>query len=115
MRYITKTDLLIIGLNSGYLLINLSINTIVDNYIDTIDIEDKEIDVCKDIPIEYLSIVNIGFNDTNNLLKEAMKDSNIPNRYCSLYRFAVNFNLNWLFTGKDKIDLNKLYKNKIIT
>ena len=97
------------------ILINLSINTIVDNYIETIDVDDKEVDICKDIPIEYLSVVNINFNDTNDLLKEAMLDSNIPSRYCNLYRFAVNFNLNWLFTGKEHIDLTKLYKNKIIT
>lgn len=93
------------------ILINLSLPTIVDNYL--IDIHDTT--VSKDIPIEYLSVVNIGFNKTNDLLKEAMIDSNIPNRYCRLYRLAVNFNLNWLFTGKDKIDLNKLYKDKIIT
>ena len=68
------------------ILINLSINTIVDNYIDSIDIDDNEISICKDIPIEYLSVVNINFNDTNDLLKEAMEDVNIPKKYCRLYR-----------------------------
>ena len=93
------------------ILINLSLPTIIDNYL--IDVHD--ITVAKDIPIEYLSVVNINFNDTNNLLKQAMISSNIPKKYCNLYRLAVNFNLNWLFTGKDKIDLSKLYKDKIIT
>lgn len=93
------------------IMVNLSLPTIIDNYL--VDVYD--ITVAKDIPIEYLSVVNINFNNTNNILKEAMKDSNIPKKYCNLYRFAVNFNLNWLFTGKDKIDLNKLYKDKIIT
>lgn len=93
------------------ILINLSLPTIIDDYL--IDIHD--ITVAKDIPIEYLSVINIGFNKTNDLLKEAMISSDIPRKYCNLYRCAVNFNLNWLFTGKDKIDLNKLYKDKIIT
>ena len=98
------------------IMVNLSINTIVDNYLDDIDIEeDNTITICKDIPIEYLSVVNINFNDTNDLLKKAMEDVDIPKKYCRLYRFAVNFNLNWLFTGKDNIDLNKLYKDNIIT
>lgn len=97
------------------ILINLSINTIVDNYLEDITIDDKDITICKDIPIEYLSVVNINFNDTNNLLKEAMISSDIPLKYCKLYRFAVNFNLNWIFTGRDKIDLDKLYKDIIIT
>lgn len=97
------------------ILVNLSINTIIDNYLDDITIDDNDITICKDIPIEYLSVVNIGFNKANNLLKEAMVSSQIPRKYCNLYRLAVNFNLNWLFTGKDKIDLNKLYKDNIIT
>ena len=97
------------------ILVNLSINTIIDNYLDDITIDDNDITICKDIPIEYLSVVNVGFNKANNLLKEAMVSSGIPTRYCNLYRLAVNFNLNWLFTGKDKIDLNKLYKDNIIT
>lgn len=97
------------------ILVNLSINTIVDNYIDTIDIDDKEVDICRDIPIEYLSVINVDFKTTNDLLKGAMEDVGIPKKYCRLYRFAVNFNINWLFTGKYSIDLNNIYKNKLIT
>jgi hypothetical protein len=97
------------------ILINLSLPTIIDNYLEDITIDDKDITICKDIPKEYLSTMEVSFNKANNLLKDAMVSSGIPTRYCKLYRFAVNFNLNWLFTGKDKIDLNKLYKDNIIT
>ena len=93
------------------ILIELPLHTIVDKYLDDID----DITVCKDIPIKYLKVVKVSFNTCNNLLKEAMKDCNIPKNIFNLYRFAVNFNLNWLFTGKEHIDLNKLYKDNIIT
>ena len=97
------------------ILVNLSLPTIVDDYLEDIVIDDKDITVCKDIPIEYLSVVNINFKDTNDLLKAAMISSEIPNKYCKLYRFAVNFNLNWLFTGKEPLNLNTLYRDKILT
>lgn len=93
------------------ILIDLPIYTIMDRY--TEDIEDMT--VGKDIPIEHLKVVKVSFNKCNNLLKESMKDLHIPKSIYNLYRFAVNFNLNWLLTGKEHIDLNKLYKGNIIT
>ena len=78
-----------------------------------VDIED--ITVAKDIPIEQLKVIDVSFNKANNLLKESMKDLGIPTSICNLYRLAVNFNLNWLFTGKEKINLSSLYKDKIYT
>ena len=65
--------------------------------------------------IEQLKVIDVSFSTANKLLKESMADANIPRNICNLYYFAVNFNLNWLFTGKDKIGLNKLYKSNIIT
>lgn len=70
---------------------------------------------CKDIPIEYLHVEDITFNDCNNLFKRCMKDSGIPSYIYNLYRLGVNFNIGWLFSGKDKLDLNKLYIDKIDT
>ena len=93
------------------ILIDLPLHTIVDKYL--IDIDDTT--VAKDIPIECLKVEKVSFNRCNDLLKLAMEDCNIPKDICKLYRLAVNFNINWLFTGKDKIGLNKLYKSNIIT
>ena len=39
----------------------------------------------------------------------------IPNIKCVLYRLGVEFNINWLFTGKDNIDLNNLYDSILST
>lgn len=71
--------------------------------------------ICDDIPIEYLKVLGITFNKANNLLKRAMEDLSIPKWVANLYRFGVNFNINWLFTGKEKIDLSSIYKDKLIT
>jgi hypothetical protein len=93
------------------IVVDLPLRYLDNTYIDDID----GIEVAKDIPIEQLKVVDVSFSTANKLLKESMADANIPRNICNLYYFAVNFNLNWLFTGKDKLDLNKLYKDKIYT
>lgn len=93
------------------ILIDMPVYTLVEQYLYDVD----DITVCKDIPIDKLRVLGVTFNKCNNLLKVAMKDAGIPSKAYNLYRFAVNFNVNWLFTGRDKIDLNKLYKETIIT
>ena len=93
------------------IIVDLPLRYLDNTYIDDID----GIEVAKDIPIEQLKVIDVSFNKANKLLKESMKDLLIPKSVYNLYYFAVNFNLNWLFTGKDKIDLNKLYKDKIYT
>jgi hypothetical protein len=93
------------------IVIDLPIRYVENTYLEDID----DITISKDIPIEQLKVVPVSFDKCNDLLKYSMKDCNIPNNICKLYRLAVNFNINWLFTGKDNIDLNKLYKDNIIT
>lgn len=97
------------------ILIDLPIRYMEKNFLEDIEIDGNDITICRDIPIECLKTIKVDFNTANNLLKEAMEDANIPKKYCRLYRFAVNFNLNWLFTGKDNINLDKLYRDNIIT
>lgn len=72
--------------------------------------------ICKDIPIEYLKVVDIGFHECNNLLSKGMKGAcNIPEWARKLYRLGVNLNVGWLRTGKKKIDINNIYNNKLYT
>lgn len=72
------------------------------------------IPVCEDIPIEYLSIEHITFNQANSKFKRMMvATDNIKKWRVNLMRCAVNLNFGWLFSGKEKIDLTKLYKGVI--
>jgi hypothetical protein len=93
------------------IVVDLPLRYLDNTYIDDID----GIEVAKDIPIEQLKVVDVSFSTANKLLKESMKDLLIPKSIYNLYYFAVNFNLNWLFTGKEKINLSSLYKDKIYT
>ena len=93
------------------ILVELPLHVITERYLKDIDNHT----ICIDIPKEFLKVVDIKFNDCNNLLRDGMKDLNIPPHVYNLYRFAVNFNINWLFTGKNNINLDSLYKSNIIT
>ena len=72
------------------------------------------IPICEDIPLEYLGIEPVTFNQANSKFKRMMKATgNIKNWRVNLMRFAVNFNIGWLKSGKKKIDLNCIYKGYI--
>lgn len=95
------------------IIVDLPLEIVYTNYIE-IDMDNNII--CKDIPIEYLKVIDVDFNTCNDLLLYGMKaTSSIPKYICKAYRLGVNFNINWLFTGKDKIDLDNIYTNKLYT
>lgn len=72
------------------------------------------IPVCEDIPIEYLSIEPVTFNQANAKFKRMMlATDHIKKWRVNLMRFAVNFNIGWLKSGREKIDLSKIYKGVI--
>lgn len=72
------------------------------------------IPVCEDIPIEFLSIEPVTFNQANSKFKRMMlATENLKKWRVNLMRFAVNFNIGWLKSGKEKIDLNRIYKGYI--
>ena len=74
----------------------------------------KLITICDEIPIEYLSIESVTFNQANSKFKRMMKATeNIKKWRINLMRAAVNLNINWLKSGKVKIDLTKIYKEVI--
>lgn len=92
--------------------VNLPIEVIYNEYCYLLD---NNI-VCKDIPTEYLEVVDVSFKECNDLLFKGMGAIyNIPRAKAFLYRLAVNFNINWLRTGKKKIDLSTIYNNKLYT
>lgn len=72
--------------------------------------------LCLDIPIEYLKVIDITFKECNKLFYNSMKDTNsIPKYKCRLYYIGVNFNINYIFTGKDDIILDNIYSDILYT
>ncbi len=72
------------------------------------------IPVCDDIPARFLVVEDVSFNQANSRFKRMMlATGNIKKWRVNLMRFAVNFNIGWIKSGKEKIDLSKLYKECI--
>lgn len=100
------------------IIVNLPIGVIYNDYLYTEYDNTIKQDVirCKDIPIEYLELLDVDFNTCNNLLYEAMIAlGTIPKPICKLYRLGVNFNINWLFTNNNLLYINTIYNNKLYT
>ena len=94
------------------IIVDLPLDTIIKDYIYN---KNNKI-ICRDIPIKYLKVIKVKFNECNNLLYNSMVATDtIPNIKCILYRLGVEFNINWLFTGRDNIDLNNLYDSILST
>lgn len=65
--------------------------------------------ICKDIPTKYLEVINISGHEINNMFYRMLKASKAPKYVQIAYRAGVALNLAWFWTGKQKIDLDKLY------
>lgn len=77
--------------------------------------EYKGLMICEDIPPCFLRIEDITGHETNNLLYRMMRDADCPKTpkfYQYIYRAGVSFNLNWFFTGKQKIEIGNLYNDE---
>lgn len=72
-------------------------------------IAEKGHTVCKDIPIDYLEVVKISGHEINNMFYRMLKASGAPKYVQYAYRAGVALNFAWFWTGKQKIDLNRLY------
>lgn len=73
----------------------------------------KDIWVCDDIPLHHLSVEEVSFNEVNRIFKEILLACNADKALSNIMRFAVNFNIGWLFSGKQKLDTEKIYKDFI--
>jgi len=88
------------------IVVNLTVDKVYNKYLDLVDGKV----ICKDVPSKYLKVVDVNFKECNDLLKKGMEGLyTIPKYITKLFRFAVNFNINWLHTGKKNIDLDNLY------
>lgn len=78
-----------------------------------IEKENKNITICENIALEYLKTEDVNFNQANNRFKRTLKASkNIKTWRVNMMRFAVNFNLSWVWSI-DTLDMNKFYKEMI--
>ena len=68
--------------------------------------------VCEDIPAKYLEVVNVSKIWINNLFYRMLKAADCPKtpKHIQIaYRAGVILNVGWFWSGKQKIDLDKLY------
>lgn len=71
--------------------------------------------ICRDIPIEYLKVVDVTGEWINDLFLRMLRDADCPKTpkiIQLLYRCGVACNLGWFKTGKQKIDLYKIYSDE---
>lgn len=68
--------------------------------------------ICQDLPAQFLEVKKISKLFINNLFYRMLKAADCPKtpKHIQLaYRTGVALNVGWLWSGKIKIDLNRLY------
>ena len=68
--------------------------------------------VCRDLHPLMLEVKNVSGHWINNFFYRMLKSADCPKtpkHIQLLYRTGVSFNLGWFFSGKQKIDLEKIY------
>lgn len=68
--------------------------------------------ICNDIPGKYLEVRKVSKMFINNLFYRMLRDADCPKtpKHVQLaYRAGVTLNLGWLWSGKIKVDLDRLY------
>ena len=91
--------------------INLDKDTLLNNYIVNRNNKIR----CKDIPIDNLELIDIKFNKLNNIFYNSMVDLDIPKSVAIKYRIGVEFNIGYIFTRNNILDINSIYSNKLDT
>ena len=91
--------------------INLDKDTLLNNYIVNRNNKIR----CKDIPIDNLELIDIKFNQLNNIFYNSMVDLDIPKPVAIKYRIGVEFNIGYIFTRNNILDINSIYSNKLDT
>ena len=68
--------------------------------------------ICENIPIKFLEVVDVSGHGINNLFYRMLRDADCPKtpkHIQLLYRAGVAFNFGWFTSGKEKINLKKIY------
>lgn len=69
---------------------------------------------CYDLPVEFLTVRNTGFIETNKRFKRMLEALNLPKWKIWIYYIGVHFNIGWfidiLFNKVKPIDTEKIYK-----
>ena len=89
--------------------INIDKDTLIEKYF----INKNNKIICKDIDIEDLLLIDVKFNQLNNIFYNSMVDLDIPKYKAIEYRIGVEFNIGYIFTKNNKLDINKIYINKL--
>lgn len=93
------------------LIVNLSVKQLMEM---SLLREYKNLIICEDIPLNYISIEKVTKEHCDNLLKEMMLSCNISKWTSNIVRFGVRFNLNWyLRTGKKSLSEYNIFINDI--
>lgn len=72
--------------------------------------------VCEDIPFKFLCVVDVSGHWINNLFYRMLRDADCPKTPKAIqlvYRTGVAFNFGWFKSGKEKIDLRRIYKKPV--
>lgn len=73
------------------------------------EIQEKDLQVCHNIPKEFLQLVDVTKGSVNDLLGRAMECTNIPTLERKKIRAGVTLNFNYFWTGQ-KYNWDTLYK-----
>lgn len=71
--------------------------------------------VCEDIPRRLLMVMDVSGHWINNLFYRMLKAADCPKtprKIQLLYRAGVSLNFGWFKSGKEKINLNRIYEGK---
>lgn len=66
--------------------------------------------ILKNVPAEFLEVIDVSGNEINNLFYRMLKATAAPKYVQVLYRAGVALNFGWFLSGKKKINLATLYE-----
>lgn len=72
--------------------------------------KDGEKIVLDDVPTGWLTVIDVKKFEVDNLFKRMCEATNMPKNIVWLYRCGVFCNVGWLWSGKNKIEKDNIFK-----